>query len=368
LTSLAKGLPVGVVAAGDSLWFLNPANPESLYQRPSIPLDVEVHDLAFQVNVRPPLYFHDARLLGATPQGLFIWTPVSETLHWNDLGHVEAVEASHEWVALLTRDDGKGRLRLAQTTRTEDMVDPQTWTVEWDDVPEVHELRLDNLPLTWFQEMAPEEKTWKEIEDETSLPVGILCPREKEGIHVLTPSPYHASVPLGFASSTSNEKTAPVNFRKVAPLRKVVAILEMDSQDMLQVRYLGDGHTGETIWRSEKPFRALNGVGTPPQGGLGTWTVASHNSLLLLQVPVPRLIRMHGEEVQVRDSRKLEGTLADICTDDTRWIALAYEDGDGQTTVEVMDGLSWSLTPVATCQIRGKVRALATIPLESMKE
>jgi hypothetical protein len=346
---------------------LNPAEPESLYQRPPIPLDVEVHDLAFQVNVRPPLYFQDARLLGATPRGIFIWTPISETLHWNDLGHVEAVETSNEWVALLTRDDKKGSLRFAQANRTEDMVDPEIWTVEWDDVPEVHDLRLANLPLTWFQEIAPKEKVWKEIEDETSLPLGLLGPRDKERVHVVTPSPYHAAASLGLPSLTS-EKTAPAKFRYIMPLRRLVAILESDSQDKLQVRLLGDKHAGEAIWRSTESFQAEEAVGTPPQSGLGTWIVASHDALLLLQVPVPRLIRMHGEEVKVRDSRKLKGTFAAICSDDTRWVAMAYEEGDGRTTVEILDALSWSLSPVATCQIRGKVQALATVPLESLKK
>lgn len=366
LASFAQGPPVGVAAAGDSLWLLNPAKPDSLYQRPSFPLDVPVRDMAFQVNVRPPLYFQDARLVGATPRGIFIWTPISETLVWAELGNIEAVEASADVWALLERDEEKrGRLRFAQTSQTHDLVDPQSWALASDDIPEVYSLELTDIPTAWLTEVAPKEKTWADITDVTSTHIGFLCPREENSLRMATPEPHASAASYGLPA-VEEKKSPPLSLRQVMPFQRLIAILESSAQGRMQIRFLGSDYGGEPIWESEAPFHAVAAAGTPPQGGLATWIVASEDSLLLLQVPIPRRLRA-GESVTIKDERKLPGTLSALCTDDTRWAAVAYEE-DGRTTVEIINVIAWSLEAVASCRIDGRVDALAVIPLESFRQ
>jgi hypothetical protein len=363
----AQNPPIGVAAAGDSLWFLKPAEPESLHLRPAVPLPAEVYDLALQLNVRAPLFFEDARLVGGTSRGIFIWTPIAKDLYWNDLGRVEAVEASRGLWVLLSGERGTRRLRFAQTNRTEDLIDPEIWKVAAEDVPELLDLRLTALPGQWFKEIAPEEKAWEQVSGTPYLPVALACPRSGEELRMFTPSPNDHAASFAFTPPEGRATSAPAK-RWVLPLQRVVAVFESDAEGRARVRFLGDGYTGEPIWESPEPLDAKAAAGLVPQGGMASWLVASDENLVLIQVPTPRRIRIHGETVTVEDRRKLPGTLSAMCTDGKKWTAVAYEEEEGRTTVEIVETLSWTLSTVAKCQIEGRIRALAFVPLQSFQQ
>ena len=51
----------------------------------------------------------------------------------------------------------------------------------------------------------------------------------------------------------------------------------------------------------------------------------------------------------------------------TNKIAVAYQDAEGKTTVEILDLHSWTLSPEYSFQIEGHIKAMAFLPLLSFE-
>jgi hypothetical protein len=362
----AQTPPVGVVAAGDSLRFLQPGRQGSPYLQPSVPLQGEVRDLALLVD--PFAKGGWRALVGvATTRGLVLWGSEAKVVRHVPLGRVEALEQQGAlWAALVGPGDGEAseasarRVLVARGSHLESLADPQLWQEVAQVSPEASGLALQRVKARWLQEMAPGQRAWKELDPERLVPALLVTHRSGREVEIVSLDPVAQDavvLPEGETEGPGASLAIPFAF----PTPNLTLLLERGAQGNPGLRLLGRNMGGALFWRASRSLDPL----------LSTWiergprrvqiVLAGPDSLALWQVFLggPRTAELRVEEQGGRSLGSRPTALAHFGRD---WLAVACQEASGETRIEVFQPFPPLVAPVATCRIPGTVGALGLVP------
>jgi hypothetical protein len=351
---------VAVIAAGDSLWFLDPARAGSPHIRPAVPLEGEVRDLEIQINYRTPLQWRDARVGIATDRGLVLWEPYEGRMVTVPLGDLEAVESNDSLWVVLGRD-GDGRfLRYGPSSHFDELIDLSTWTAPSPAASDARDLHLEQVTGSFLPEFGHEGLPREMLQSRKGTTLLVIPTASGRHLDLVSPPPYDVKTRIELPALPSDlPATAVVNGHAYG-LDRGLAVLEM-AGGFPRLRILGSSLDGSVLWEGASPFAVERAAGTGPQGREAYWILGSADSLALVKVGVPG--RPEGAGMVIEEGgRALNGRLTALATDRIRFAAVAYA-REGTTIVEILGAQEPGLPPLMSCVIRGSVRAVGVAPL-----
>ncbi|MBD3336117.1 MAG: hypothetical protein GF355_11440 [Candidatus Eisenbacteria bacterium] len=355
--------PVGIVAAGDSLWFLNAEQAAEPHARRALPVRGEVHNLAVQSLVRPPEYLRDVRVCVATDHGLHMWTPRSDTLALRRVGNVLDVEAStNSWIALVHEGAGSDKpalsLLVEDTNETAMLFRPNSWGMAYPLPAGVRTATLAGLRIEWLSEQVEGVSDWSATSRGSGSTVALLSGPQEPVIQVRAVPNVEDAGEIALPPLDEDPQQARIDSRFFLPLGRYLAVLESGTAVKPRVRLIGGDFQGEAVWTSDEDFAVVDAVPVRPQGPYHYWIVAAGTELRMLQVSSQRFWNTGRGEVQEAGRRGLSGDFTAMAAGGGSWAVVAYEPGSGATVIDVFDPTDPEMPPLTSMQVRGRVDAV----------
>ncbi|MBU1699898.1 MAG: hypothetical protein KJ970_19710 [Candidatus Eisenbacteria bacterium] len=362
----AAGIPVGIIAAGDSLWIIEPDRPEILPPRPGIPIGAEVRDMASQTIVRHPDYFRDVRVGVATDKGLMLWTPKIMEPVWQFKDDILAVAANDSaWVVVKRKSGGASppvsQLLSAKTSQLSEMLLDETWVAGREFSADSPHLFMGMMQGTWFREIDPNVKSWTHLTKDDLLPMAMVTNLIGNDVYLFTMPPYGGESMLHLPAVPGGIDDVLVNRNSVLFMKQAVCVLDQAKPMSPSIQVLGLGDAGNGLLKTNVLSEIRGSCTTGPQGRAYEWLLASDDKLTVLEVPTPRTWQKTPPKAGIMATRKLPGIFSALCTNGKGWAAIAYWVDDSYTVIDIFDPSDETLTTLSTSIVWGKVKAMVLV-------